>query len=205
MLHLWYLDNGTFIGLKSSLLKLLDSFFGSWSPICILIYQSVSYSGLLETLSLNFLPISTKLVKVWSSQDPLFGVQTFFDQLLPSHLSKVVATQDSIAILEDLQVELHLLHSCLGSCKIIHLLPFSILHSILKEFGYHLKGCLSCILQCSLPGKSWCQAPLPFRLVGLGLHSSSFSAATAFLGSCNILLMLYSASTEGLQQHVLQP
>jgi len=66
LLHLWYLDDGSFIGSKSSLLKLLDSFLVYMVPnsVFILIYQSVSYSDLLETLSLNFLPISTELVKI---------------------------------------------------------------------------------------------------------------------------------------------
>ena len=49
----------------------------------------------------------------------------------------------------------------------------------------NLKTCLNRVLQCSLPSDSCCQATLPFLLRGLGLHSSSHSAAAAFLGSCN--------------------
>ena len=128
---------------------------------------------------------------------PIWGTDNFFDQFLFSRLAKVTAAQDSIAILEDPQVELHLLRSCLGSCKIIHLLrtvPFCILHSFLEQFDSNLKSCLSCIIQCSLPNDSWCQATLPFRLGGLGLHSSfsSAAAAAAFLGSCNSVHLLAS-------------
>ena len=122
-LHLWYLDDGTYIGSKSSLLK-LDSFSIHGPQFGLhLICPSANYSGLLETLSLNFPPVSTELVKVWSFWDLLYtwGTDTFFDQFLSSRLAKVIAAQDSIAILEDPQVELHLLRSCLGSCKIIHL------------------------------------------------------------------------------------
>jgi len=60
------------------------------------------------------------------------GNNNFFDQYLTAHLAKVAAAQESIAILEDPQVELHLLHSYLGSCKIVHLLhtvPFNVLRS----------------------------------------------------------------------------
>ena len=98
---------------------------------------------------------------------PIRGTDNFFDQFLFSRLAKVTAAQDSIAILEDPQVELHSLRSCLGSCKIIHLLrtvPFCILHSFLEQFDSNLKSCLSRIIQCSLPNDSWCQATLPFRL-----------------------------------------
>ena len=66
---------------------------------------------------------------------PITGTAKFFYKFLSSCLAKVVATQDSIPLLEDPQVELHLLRSCLGSCKIVHLLrtvPFAILHSFLE-------------------------------------------------------------------------
>ena len=125
---------------------------------------------------------------------PIWGTDNFFDQFLSSRLSKVVSAQDSIAILEP-QVELHLLCNCLGSCKIIHLLCivlFCILQSFLEEFYCHLKGCLSRILQCSLPNDSWCQFSLPFRLGDLGFRLSCSSTAAAFLGSCNSVRVLTS-------------
>ena len=60
---------------------------------------------------------------------PIRETTEFFDHFLSSCLSRVVAAQDRIFILEDPQVELHLLLSCLGSCKIVHLLhtvPFTV-------------------------------------------------------------------------------
>jgi len=51
---------------------------------------------------------------------------------------------------------------------------------------------LSRILQCSLPNDSWCQASLPFHLGGLGLRSSLYTVAAAFLGSCNSVHLLAS-------------
>ena len=50
------------------------------------------------------------------------GTDKFHDQFLSCHLAKVVAAQDSIAILKDPQVEFHLPCSYLESYKIIHLL-----------------------------------------------------------------------------------
>ena len=168
-LHLWYLDGGTFIGSKSSLLKLLDSFsihgprFG--------LHLNLSKCELFWPSGDSFSEFPTSINRAGEGLEllgsPIWGTDNFFDQFLFSRLAKVTAAQDSVAILEDPQVELHLLHSCLGSCKIIHLLrtvPFCILHSFLEQFDSNLKSCLSRIIQCSLPNDSWCQATLPFRL-----------------------------------------
>ena len=105
-------------------------------------------------------------------------------------------TQDKLSILDDPQVELHLLRSCLSSCKIIHLLctvPFSILKPFLHQFDLNLRTSLSCIMRCSLSDSSWCQASLPFSFGGLGLRESVLSASAAFLGSCNSVRGLASS------------
>jgi len=197
LLHLWYLDDGTFIGSKSSLLKLLDAFSVHGPQFGL--HLNLSKCELFWPSGDSFPEFPTNINRASEGLEllgsPIWGTDNFFDQFLSSRLSRVVAAQDSIAILEDPQVELHLLRSCLGSCKIIHLLrtvPFSILRSFLEKFDSHLKGCLGRILQCSLPSNSWCQASLPFRLGGLGLRSSSSSAAAAFLGSCNSVRLLAS-------------
>ena len=107
----------------------------------------------------------------------------------------MTSIQEKLALLEDAQVELHLLRSCLNSCKIIHLLrtvPSSVLQPFLCQFDLILHNCLSCIINCSLSDPSWCQASLPFRLDGLGLRESIQSAAAAFLGSYNSICDLAS-------------
>ena len=48
------------------------------------------------------------------------------------------------------------------------------------------------MLQCSLFDTSWRQESLPFRLGGLGLCESAFSASLAFLGSSNSVRELAS-------------
>jgi len=101
-------------------------------------------------------------------------------------MEKVALTQDKLCLLDDSQVELHLLRSCLSSCKIVHLLhtvPFSILKPFLFTFDHNLCRCLSQIVQCSLSDTSWCQVSLAFRFGGLGLRESVASASAAFLGS----------------------
>jgi len=185
--HLWYLDDGTFISSKCSLLKLLDSFSVHGPQFGL--HLNLSKCELFWPSGDSFPEFPTNINRASEGLEllgsPIWVTDNFFDQFLSSGLSKVVSAQDSIAILEDPQVQLHLLRSCLGSCKIVHLLctvPLCILHSFLQEFDCHLKGCLSHILQCN---GSWYQASLPFHLGGLGLCSSCSSAAAAFLGSRN--------------------
>ena len=84
-----------------------------------------------------------------------------------SRMDKVALTQEKFSLLDDPQVELHLLRSCLSSCKIIHLLrtvPFTILKPFLLQFDHNLRSCLGRIMQCSLFDTSWRQASLPFLI-----------------------------------------
>ena len=72
---------------------------------------------------------------------PLWGDENFFHEFLSSRLDKVATIQDKLALLDDPQVELHLLRSCLSSCKIIHLLrivPLSVLKPYLCQFDQNL-------------------------------------------------------------------
>ena len=127
---------GHLFGSKSSLLKLLDSFsihgprFG--------LHLNLSKCELFWPSGDSFSEFPTSINRAGEGLEllgsPIWETDNFFDQFLFSRLAKVTAAQESIAILEDPQVELHLLRSCLGSCKIIHLLrtvPFCILHSFL--------------------------------------------------------------------------
>ena len=110
LLHLWYLDDGTFIGSKSCLLQLLESFslhgpkFGLHLNLskCELFWPTGdSFPEFLTTIK----SVSEGLELLGS---PTWGTITFFDKYLSAHLANVAAAQDSIAILEDPQIKLHL-------------------------------------------------------------------------------------------------
>ena len=49
---------------------------------------------------------------------PLWGDDSFFKDFLSSRIDKVALTQDKLSILDDSQVELHLLRSCLSQGRI---------------------------------------------------------------------------------------
>ena len=119
----------------------------------------------------------------------------FYNSILSSQFDKRSAIQDKLTLLEDPQVELYSLRSCLSVCKVTHTLrcvPTSSLGLFPSCFDLRLQECLSRIMRCSIPGGAWSQATLPFRLGGLGLHESNRSANPAFLGSCNFTHILLS-------------
>jgi len=68
---------------------------------------------------------------------PLRGDDAFFSEFISSRSKKVAASQEKLSLIDNPQMELHLLRSCLSSCKVIHLLrtvPFTILKSLLYQF-----------------------------------------------------------------------
>ena len=109
--------------------------------------------------------------------------------------------------MEDPQVELHLLRSCLGICKINHLLrtvPKDVIYDQLYRYWspvYFLQ-----IIHTSIPDHAWLQVSLPFRLGGLGIREAVRSSSAAFIGSVNqskqlaCVLLDNSSSIEDVDQ-----
>ena len=194
LLNLWYLDNGTFIGTRSCFHTLLSHFTESGPSFGLYINLSKCelYLPSGDSSFPNFHPaikcINPKNSGLEHLGSPIWGPPQFYDAFLSVQFDKIVAIQDKLVDLEDPQVELHLLRSCLSVCKVTHLLhcvPSSSLGSFPSRFDLRLRECLSRILCCGISDSSWTQATLPFRLGGLGVHESEHSAAPASVGSCN--------------------
>ena len=82
-------------------------------------------------------------------------------------IDKALTTQSIISTLEDPQVALHLLRSCLGVGKINHILhtvPLHYISSQLARFDDHLCLSLSNIAHSPISNMAWQQASLPFAL-----------------------------------------
>ena len=106
--------------------------------------------------------------------------------------------QDHLDDLEDPQVELHLLRSCLGLCKVMFLLrtlPPGFAPEAFKHFDAGLRRSLERITNSFLDDLAWQQASLPINMGGLGLRQASAFALPAFVGSRN--------STRELVLHLL--
>ena len=129
---------------------------------------------------------------------PIVGINHFFDNFFQTRVSKVLDAQSHLSELNDPQVELHLLRSCLSLCKLNHLLrttpPNKVMHQ-LHRYDEGLRHSLQTILGCSVSDLSWKQATLPIRLGGFGLGEASRTAPAAFLSSCH--------STQCLAMHFI--
>ena len=193
-LQIWYLDDGTIVGLRSAVSSLLDR----------LLVKGPSYGLLLNLQKCEvFWPSGDPSFPefpdgVQRAQDisggaellgsPVFGPDSFFDDSFGKKIDKVLFYQDQLTDLEDPQVELLLLRSCLSLCKVNHLLrtvPSDKVNVHLERFDTKLRSCLEAISRSSLPDSSWKQTTLPIRHGGLGPREACRTAPTAFIGSCN--------------------
>ena len=118
---------------------------------------------------------------------PVWGSSDYFLSFVGKAVDKVASLQDRLGGLGNPQVELHLLRSCLGVCKLNHLLrtisPNCVI-SQLERFDYNLRSALGRICKSSISDLSWLQATLPCSMGGLGLREATSTSSAAFLGSC---------------------
>ena len=150
LLNLWYLDDGTFIGSRSSFLALLSCLAQSGPNFaCTSIYPNVNFfwpSG--DCTFPNFSHAIKRINPANSVGVSGLGMSSFFESFLSTKLEKTASIQNKLAKLEDPQVELHLLRSCLSVCKVTHLLwciPSSSLGCFpsLFDSNLNLRNCLS--------------------------------------------------------------
>ena len=130
---------------------------------------------------------------------PLCGDPLIISCHLLARLSISASLQDRLGGLGNPQVELHLLRSCLGVCKLNYLLrtisPNCVI-SQLECFDYNLRSALGRICKFSISDLSWLQATLPCSMGGLGLCEATSTSSAACLGSC--------FSSQELCYHLLQ-
>ena len=189
-LELWYLDDGVLVGPRRSV---------------VAFYDHIIQNGPSLGLHLN----NSKCELFWPSGDPSFpefhpdiirqaegitllgspvwGSREFMVANVQALLNKTFSLQSLITELDNPQIELHLLRSCLSTCKVIHLLrsvPIGDIGDIINHFDLNLRSSLSQIMHCTLTDEAWLQATLPLRLGGLGLREASPLAPIAFSSSC---------------------
>ena len=115
----------------------------------------------------------------------IFSSKYFLEASMYIKVEKVHALQ---TCLDALQVELHLLCSCLSVCKINHILRTTASGSCseaLKRFHLGLQHTFESITLVSLDDAPWQQATLTVHLGGLGIREASSSTPAAFLGIHN--------------------
>ena len=197
---LWYLDDGTLVGHRRVVRRILDGLVSAGPQFglhvnltkCELYWPSGDQS---------FPEFPTAITRTSQASDgvellgsPVHGSPEFFDNAVGQRITKVLAAQAHLDDLDDPQIALHLLRSCLSLCKINHLLRTVPTHLACQQwlrFDKGLRESLGRIIHTSLPSSAWSQATLPCRLGGLSLREARLTRHAAFLGSCNQSRSLY--------------
>lgn len=190
--QVWYLDDGTIIGPRDEVKEIYDhlSTHGTQYGLILNPAKCEVYWPSGDQSFSEFPPTITRLrdgVSLLGS--PVYGSKSFASNTVLHQVQQIGLLQSSITELNDPQIELHLLRSCLSVCKVNHLLrtvPLSDMSDPLLIFDVNLRATLSKIIHGSVPGPSWTQATLPLRLGGLGLREASPSAHLAFKASCSL-------------------
>ena len=124
-LNLWYLDDGTFAGTRKSVSKLINFIIEKGPSLGLHVNLSKCEvfwpSG--DRTHPEFPPEVHRLsdgMELLGS--PVFGSSDFFTNCFKKRVDQVANTQSHLSDLENPQVELQLLRSCLSICKINHLL-----------------------------------------------------------------------------------
>ncbi len=190
-LNVWYLDDGTLIGPRPMVAEVLSSIETHGHRFGLFLNRSkceVYWPSGDPTFS-EFPEEVTRLrsgVSLLGS--PIWGTMEYMKNSIKCPIDKVSVVQQQLLELEDPQVELHLLRSCLGVCKVNHLLrtvPRYHMETDLADFDANLRSSLSKISRTTISDDAWRQASLPFRLGGLGLRQAHTTAPIAFLASCH--------------------
>ena len=115
---------------------------------------------------------------------PIWDPTSFSASFIKEVVEKVSLLQECLQSLENPQVELHLLCTCPGVCKINHLLRTIFPDTIMPQlqlFDGYLRDSLSQICNASISDNAWCQATLPLSFGSLGLHKASCVSPAALL------------------------
>ena len=83
----------------------------------------------------KFAPKIQRTVRVCNGVDflgsPVYGSDAYFINSVSKQVDKILHQQDQLSVLEDPHVELHLLRSCLSSCKLNHVIRTVLLSKFL--------------------------------------------------------------------------
>jgi len=193
-LCVWYLDDGTVVGPRPLIRQFLDRLLaiGPKYGLFVKMGKTELYwpSG-----DQAFPEFPAAIVRVGPDQagiellgSPVFGSPDFYDDAVQCRVAKVVDAQHHLSDLDNPQVALHLLRSCLSLCKVNHLLrtvPAPLAASQWSRFDAECRAALGRIVHTSITDDAWAQATLPCRLGGLGLREAAAAHCAAFLGCCN--------------------
>ncbi|XP_062519242.1 uncharacterized protein LOC134194331 [Corticium candelabrum] len=184
-LQLWYFDDGTFVGKRSSVASFLD-LLSSKGPSHGLYINKKKCEVFWPSGDISFTEFRGEVIQINRSSEgaeflgsPVAKSDSFFNQSFAKRVDNVLSCQDHLSDLEEPQVEMNLLRSCFSICKMYHLirtvLPGRVTEH-LSQFDHGVRRCLEKMFNSSMSDACWKQATLPVRLGGLGLREASRKA-----------------------------
>ena len=193
-LNQWYLDDGDLIGKTEHLVKAFKVISENAPelglhlslPKCQLFWPTKNPDFEIEK---NVFPPDIERVRCEGVDllgSPL-GSEDFCDKLVMDRVQKIEKTLDMLPELDDPQIELLLLRSCVGLPKFafpMRTCPPSKISNSIRRFDDAITASLTTIVGCPLTRSSSTQASLPVSIGGLGIRSASSTAEAAFIGSC---------------------
>ena len=128
-MKLWYLDDSSFVGPRTSIADLLGvlQFKGPLFGLHLNMSKCEVFWSTGNQQFLEFPPEVQRITEVSGGAEllgaPICGSDTFFAMSVAKRIDKIRDCQNRLSDLDDPQVELHLLPSCLGLCKLNHVIP----------------------------------------------------------------------------------
>ena len=187
-MNLWYLDDRSFVGQRSTIASMLE-IVRSKGPSYGLQLNMSKCEDFWPTGDPTFPEFPSTIERVAQTNggaellgSPVWGSNDFFKNCFSKRIDKIWECQQNLQSLENPQVELQLLRSCLSLCKINHLLrnvPPDKATSQLRRFDVNLRKSLLSFRKFVETGHT------VIRLGGLGLRVACRSAPASYLASCN--------------------
>ena len=197
-LHAWYLEDGTQVGTREELQRVVD-----------IIKEEGPRRGLHLSTSATVHPPSLPKSTVWFphqvvGDDPLdrgvpsikesgvellgtpVGDQAFTEETIMKRFQKIQTITDTLPMLQDAHTEFALLRSCLSMPKIMYSLRTTDptpLQDLWQEYDCMTREALQRIMGIQLNSTQWSQAQLPVTLGGLGLKAAVDHAGAAYASS----------------------
>lgn len=191
MANIWIMDDGTISGSLDALRKTVSILVEDGPSRGLLLNKDKCRIWVGDDFPTNPDPLGCGIPKsdprgIFLLGSPV-GTPDFMEFHVNQRISKIKETVvERLPSIEDPQVKLCILRSCLSLPKLVYTLRTckpSSLKGPYDRFDVMQHLALEEILGCSLTPSAWRQASLPVSLGGLGLRSASSHASAAFLSS----------------------
>ena len=188
-LNSWYLDDGTLVGSPDQLAAALDIIETLGPAIGLNLNRNKSLLFIPEEEDATSSPLPTDIPVTRQGFSLLgcpIGPPEFCEEAFHNRVSKVKASLGCLHDLEDSQLEVTLLRSCLSLPKVSHILrccPPPYLIQAAEGLDSAMRETLEVITGAPVTDWSWLKASLPSSLGGLNLRSAVLHAPAAFVAS----------------------